>query len=87
MLSLRSPKGGCCSISDDLSCSWHHSFYLEKVYENFLHKFYTIALMNIDTRNIYQFLAIIVQNWTILPQNITFLTNLACQLVISYRPI
>ena len=43
--------------------------------------------MNIDTRNIYQFLAIIVQNWTILPQNITFLTNLACQLVISYRPI
>ena len=22
LLILRSPKGGCCSISDDLSCSW-----------------------------------------------------------------
>ena len=23
LLYLRSPKGGCCSISDDLSCSWY----------------------------------------------------------------
>ena len=23
---LRSPKGGCCSISDDLSCSYHHDW-------------------------------------------------------------
>ena len=22
LLYLRSPKGGCCSISDDLTCSW-----------------------------------------------------------------
>ena len=25
MLILRSPKGGCCSISDDLSCSYNES--------------------------------------------------------------
>ena len=28
LLILRSPKGGCCSISDDLSCSWSSSSWL-----------------------------------------------------------
>ena len=62
----------------------HHSFYLEKGYELLLYTFYILASRNIDTTNIFQFLVIFVQNRTMLPQNITSLTNLACQSVISY---
>ena len=62
----------------------HHSFYLEKGYELLLYTFYTLASRNIDTTNIFQFLVIFVQNSTMLPQNITPLTNLACQSDMSY---
>ena len=62
----------------------HHSFYLEKGYELLLYAFYILASRNIDTTNIFQFLVVFVQNRTMLPQNITPLTNLACQSVIYY---
>ena len=62
----------------------YHSFNLEKGYELLLYTFYTLESRNIETTNIFQFLVIFVQNWTMLPQNITSLTNLACQSVISY---
>ena len=37
LLILRSPKGGCCSISDDLSCFCQHCFWFKVQLSYFIH--------------------------------------------------